>query len=179
MMRKGEDDPHGILRKGAEEGQVNRLVVGGRKPLSWVPRPPWSARPLRPWSWPRGRSGMRWATAASTGRPSHPTVLDRRGHPGRGVGAQGGREGEGGSMAVVRRQPATLQDGERFRAPPPSSDVAFLTRLFVLGQQLENVLLGVRSREKPSGPLTGLSREQKPAPVLDARHLLRWLLSGI
>lgn len=75
--RKGEDDPHGILRKEAEEGQVNRSVVGGRKPPSWVPRPPWSTRPLRPWSRPRGGSGMRWARAASTGRPSRHTVQEK------------------------------------------------------------------------------------------------------
>lgn len=66
------------------------------------------------------------------------------------MGAQGGREGEGrprGRGAVA----ATLRDGEWFGAPPRSSDVAFPTGLFVLGQQLEYVLLGVRSREKPSG----------------------------
>lgn len=98
-MRKGEDDPHGILCKEAEEGQVNRSVVGGRKPPSRVPKPPWSSQPLRPWSWPRGGSGMWWARAASTGRPSRHTVQETRGHPGRGGGG-GARWPRGRRVAI-------------------------------------------------------------------------------
>lgn len=55
-MRKGGDDPYGILCEEAEEGHVNiGRLLEEESCLRWHPGLPRSSRPLRPWDLAAGR----------------------------------------------------------------------------------------------------------------------------